>query len=387
MKSASSASAVTADKQTMTMSSSVAVPSSDVPQGPRIIEQPQVSKNGSVETSVGSSVPNKITTAAHLSPPSHLVDNSNKGPRFQQLPPLDPSLLDVVRNHEKYSLLLNIEEDLPFRQGPHVPYFWHIHKSGGSSMKHIMTCLERTQTRRMTIPECNDQEPDLKVCQLEWGSVVNADASSPDGIERIIRLKLVERNFDKLVLDTSRVYEALSILTPQHKGRLFMVLRDPVERAISKFYYTKVATWERNYKPEVQNMTMLEYASSHHCYNDWVTRRLIDTMVGDLEARDLALAKEILRQKALILLTSKMSEAGERLIKYFGWGATPYQHSCIRKFAVEEPINTNPHPVPSRDSAEWSAIRDRNKYDVELYEYAQQLYNHQSALLEEISGP
>mmetsp|Transcript_1762 Transcript_1762/g.4242 ORF Transcript_1762/g.4242 Transcript_1762/m.4242 type:complete len:259 (+) Transcript_1762:65-841(+) len=252
-------------------------------------------------------------------------------------------------------------------------------------MKHLMTCLNRTQTRRMTAPNCNDQDEILKICVLEWGQVVNCDASSPQGIERIRKLHLVERNIPNLVIDSSRVFEALSVFTRNNRGRLFVVLRDPVERAVSKYYYTKIATWERNYHPEVQNMTMKDFAHSRYCYENWVTRRLVHKMSPNVAVTedDLVVAKEILRQKALILLTKDMTEAGLRVTRYFGWPLTEYQRWCINKFAVDEPVNVNPHPVPPPESDDYQAIRSRNYLDVQLYEFALQLYDAQGVMLQQ----
>jgi len=302
--------------------------------------------------------------------------------------PPPAELTEFVANHPWYRNLEDFDQELPFNPETHVPYFWHIHKSGGSTFKHVMTCLGRTQTRRMTQPDCNDNEKILHVCELEFGKVVNADASSPPGIDRLRKLGLVDQNIPDLVIDTSRVFEALSILNQRHKGRLFVILRDPVERAISKYYYTRIATWERNYKPEIANMTIQEYATSKFSFGNWIVRRLVHKMDPRYEVTraDLSLAKEVLRQKALILLTDRMEDAGIRMMQYFGWPFSGYQRWCINKFAVEEPINQNPHPIPARDSPEWAALRDQNILDVELYDYAVELYNLQGNFLTSLFG-
>jgi hypothetical protein len=298
-------------------------------------------------------------------------------------PALDPQIEEYVRNHVLYSNLVNVDQDLPYQESSQIPYFWHVHKSGGSTLKHLMVCLDRVQTRRMTLPDCNDDEENLHTCKLEWGTVVNADASSSGGIARINKLGLLRDHIPNLVIDTSRVFEALSILNPERRGRFFVAMRDPVERAVSKYYYTKIATWERNWHPDIVNMTMLEFTESRYCYDNWITRRLVNKMEPglDLTPEDLAIAKEILRQKALILLTNDMTQSSVRLVKYFGWPTSEYQQWCMNKFAVEEPINTNPHPVPDRNSREWQAIREKNIFDVQLYDYALQLFEAQSALI------
>ena len=303
-------------------------------------------------------------------------------------PALDSRIEEYVRNHVLFERLVNVDQDLPFEESHQIPYFWHIHKSAGSTLKHIMVCLDRVQTRRMNLPECNEDENSIHTCKLEWGTVVNVDASSPGGIARINKLGLLKEKIPNLVIDTSRVFEALSILSKERRGRLFVVMRDPVERAISKFYYTKIATWERNWRPDVVNMTMIEFADSRYCYDNWITRRLVHKMApgSELTLEDLAIAKEILRQKALILLTNDMIQSSDRIVKYFGWSTSEYQQWCINKFAVEEPINSNPHPTQDRNSAEWHAIRQKNIFDVALYDYGLQLFEAQGRLIDQMSS-
>jgi len=256
-------------------------------------------------------------------------------------------------------------------------------------MKHILACMDRVLSRRMNDKDCSDKEADLHVCNYEFGSVVNADTSSPQGIERASKLGLTEKNFPNLVINTSRVFEALSIFNGQYRGKLFMILRHPIERAVSKYFYTKIATWERNYKPWVQNMTMAEFADSSYCYDNWITRRLVHKMKPHetLTYEDLAVAKEILRQKALILLTKDMSQAAKRLARYFGWNYDDRQGQCVNKYAVEQPVNSNPHPLPPQDSPDWKAMEQKNLFDLELYAYADQLYQEQGALLFEQQQP
>ena len=105
-------------------------------------------------------------------------------------------------NEYPYILLRNVDE-FPFdldKDGD-IPLFWHIHKSGGSSMKHIFTCMRKIQTRRIENPAigCSDKDPMFKVCSIPFGSenlgsrIINVDASSEVGISRAIDLGLTER--------------------------------------------------------------------------------------------------------------------------------------------------------------------------------------------------
>jgi hypothetical protein len=282
-----------------------------------------------------------------------------------------------VTEHPLYRRLVGVEEDLPFDPSTQIPFFFHIHKSGGSSMKHIFMCLGLTQTRRGNFEGCSDKSDHLEVCSSPAGKSVNADASSPEGIERIQKLGLLEMNIPNLVVTSSRFYEALSIFSPTRRGRLFLLLRDPVERAVSKYYYSQIAVWERNYNPSIANMTMIEYANSRFYFDNWVTRRLIHKMnpLETITDADLRLAKEIIKQKAFILLTELFEPSIYRMLQYFDWGLTAKNHWCGIKYAKVDPVNQNPHPVPEPGSPEWLAFRSRNWIDVEIYQYSVDLYH------------
>lgn len=320
------------------------------------------------------------------------------------------SMAQDVINDYPYNLLRDVGDyPVNLKEDGDIPLFWHIHKSGGSSMKHIFTCLRKVQTRRMNDPNiCTDQEPILKICHLPFGTenlgsrVINADISSINGIERALDLGLtttgtfrssVECTSDhddgcvdeEFIVDTSRIYDALKVFTPSRRARLFMLLRHPVERAISKYFYIKVATWERNYKPQVQNMTLLEYADSKLCYNNWVTRRLVNKMEGVLTVDDLKIAKEILRRKTLVLLLEDMDGAVERLRSFFGWNTEPLdqeQQNCLKDFTHDNPINVNNNKGNVlAGGPEWKAIKEKNLMDIELFFYAKELYQLQEQVV------
>jgi len=304
----------------------------------------------------------------------------------------------LLRNVYDYPVKLNIDRD--------IPLFWHVHKSGGSSMKHIFTCLKKVQTRRMNDPNiCTDKEPNLRVCHLPFGTenlgsrVINADISSIDGIQRAMELDIttdgkiynlpnctsancVEEEF---IVDTSRIYDALKIFTPKRRARLFMLWRHPVERALSKYFYIKVATWERNYKPQVANMSPIEYAQSNLCYNNWITRRLVNKMEGDLTSEDLEFAKEILKHKTLILLLEDMQGAVERLRYFFRWNIEPLndeQQHCLKQFTYEKPINVNAQKGEVKiGGKEWEVIKLKNLMDLALMDYARELYKVQGQMI------
>jgi len=319
------------------------------------------------------------------------------------------SMAQDVINEYPYNLLRDVDRPVNLKEDGDIPLFWHIHKSGGSSMKHIFTCLRKVQTRRMNDPTiCTDQEPTLRICHVPFGTenlgsrVINADISSIKGIQRALDLGLtttgkfrspLECSSDhgvgcvdeEFIVDTSRIYDALTVFTPTRRARLFILLRHPVERAISKYFYIKIATWERNYKPEAKNMTLLEYADSGLCYNNWVTRRLVNKMQGILTDGDLEVAKGILKRKTLVLLLDDMDGSIKRMRSFFGWNTEsldPEQQNCLNEFTHDNPLNVNINKGNVlAGSQEWEAVKEKNLMDLELYIYAKELYQLQEQMV------
>jgi len=132
-------------------------------------------------------------------------------------------------------------------------------------------------------------------------------------------------------------------------------------------------------------MTLLEYADSGLCYNNWVTRRLVNKMQGILTDDDLEVAKGILKRKTLVLLLDDMDGAIKRMRSFFGWNTEsldPEQQNCLSEFTHDNPLNVNIHKGNVlAGSQEWEAVKEKNLMDLELYIYAKELYQLQEQMV------
>ena len=307
-----------------------------------------------------------------------------------------------TRKRKLYRLLRDVS-DLPVNLEEDIPYFWHIDRSGGATMKRLLHCLGLAQTGLIDdmFPDCSNQDSQIRVCDRDFGvamgiRMINVDTGSLGGIERAVRLKLTQQSFpdigNRYIVDTSHVYEGLEIFTPRRRGRLFTLLRHPVERAVSKYYYIKTATWEPEYKPEMSTMTLLEFANSELCYENWITRRLVDKMEGDLTREDGELAKKVLQRKTLVLFAEDMAGSLQRIREFFRWDDASLilrgeplneeRQNCLTTHLFEKPMNTNTHTLLEPGTAEWEAIKAKNMFDLELVAYARELYKEQGSMME-----
>jgi len=319
-----------------------------------------------------------------------------------------------------------------------TPIFWHVLKSGGSSIKLMYTtcyhlvgacetgvlidrqqqeALARQQQhqaeesggerRRLkgeenqvsplewiqkTIVEQwqvweepeetkNYQHSELHVVEAEDGrKYVNVDVTTMEGIARASRLNFASSGLADIIF-TPLLRESAELLLDgdNHKGRMFAVFRPPVDRIVSLFYYLQQATWEPTYNPQYASMTIDEYAYSSLCESNWMVRSLVNKMEGPLEPTDIAIAKEIIRQKCVVGLVDKMNETIHRFHAFFGFENDDALTCALRNFAVAGGSQTNSHKHPKLDpnGDTWQVIAGKNRLDMILFEYALELWQEQ----------
>lgn len=283
-------------------------------------------------------------------------------------------------NQYPFTNFLEVNELDPVGQKKVIGMYWQIPRCGGTTLKHILgTCLRRTAAARTSADYCNMNTDKLETCQTKVGTFVNADPSDHGGIQRCERMKLIESGIPDVIV-SSRILHAATLYDPDHKGRLFTIMRNPIERAVSTFYYLQNAYWERHYRPELKEMTILDYAALPDTANNWMTRWLTGKNAEPhLTRQDLAFAKELLRRKFLILLTDEMATSIERLLYYMNWimdeSHFEETRACLlANIKKDQGQNRNKHLMPDMGSPEYEALLAINHLDVELYEYATELF-------------
>ena len=227
---------------------------------------------------------------------------------------------------------------------------------------------------------------------------VTVDTSSKIGIQRAKYLGLGDSEMADAVVSLF-LHDISSLFTPNHKGRLFTIFRHPVERSASLFYYLSVANWEKTYRPVYSKMSIEDYAKSSRVEYNWMTRFLSGDLNGQVTNDHLSIAKEVLRRKCLVGLLEQKEETFRRFYKYLHLDDPTfltsfssmtidthiknedYTKSCISRVVFDDWPNRNQHPVLEKDSQVWNILKEKNYFDMQLYEYAKTIFKEQSYLV------
>merc|ERR1712151_848697 len=269
-----------------------------------------------------------------------------------------------------------------------IPYFFHVPLTAGVMVQSILsTCYNLVQasnffTHDMTNNALFYDEP-LKVISSSSSSnpikYVNVNTDSEEDIERAKRLKIVGSNLADVIISPQLSSSSLFTNT-NHKGRMFTLLRHPIERAYHMYYVKR----ERN--TNVSNMSIQEYSTSIYIENNWLTRFLSGKKTGKLTENDLEIAKEVLKRKCLIGLVDAIDESINRFIDYFNFKSmrdnVQQCNENIINDALEQNNNFGSDSSIVENSDDWNALLTRNVYDMQVYNFAVQLYEQQGIMIQ-----
>jgi len=275
-----------------------------------------------------------------------------------------------------------------------IPMFWHIPKAGGSSIKDAMGgCHRFVQATEFGITDGHDQDTEVAivfpavpgVADTDRSPFVNIDSTTVAGIQRAKSMGFADAHLAQLVVSPF-VFETNDLFTQTTKGRLFSVFRHPIERAVSMFYYIRVADWEPSYKPELQDWTLEQYAASDIVENNWMTRMLSNQLGGELTEENLNKAMEVVRTKFLVGLMSQIEPTMARVEKFFRmtYHVNPPNQEACRERLMSGGANSNKankKPVEEGDEA-WALLAHQNNFDLPLYKYIEALFVEQAAFVE-----
>jgi len=276
-----------------------------------------------------------------------------------------------------------------------IPMFWHIPKAGGSSIKDAMGgCHRFVQATEFGVTDGHISDPTVQIVypkipggdpDTDRSPFVNIDSTTVAGIQRAKELGFADAHLAQVVVSPF-VFETNDLFTPTAQGRLFSVFRHPIDRAISMFYYIQVADWEPSYKPELKEWTLEQYAQSDIVENNWMTRQLSNQLGGELTEVNLKKAMEVVRRKFMVGLMTEIEPTMSRFEKFFRWTFRvnpPNQDACRDRLMSggSNSNKANKKPLPTEGEPAWDLLAHQNNFDLQLYNYIEQLFVEQEAFV------
>mmetsp|Transcript_9699 Transcript_9699/g.21033 ORF Transcript_9699/g.21033 Transcript_9699/m.21033 type:complete len:363 (+) Transcript_9699:108-1196(+) len=279
--------------------------------------------------------------------------------------------------------------------------FWHIPKSGGTTAKRLYECLGQTLANRLGADPRFGHHKDKEIVtfqpfQTEPDVIfVNVDTTTKKGILRAAEIGLVASKKADIIFTMDVQFAVDHLFDAEHKGRIFALFRNPVDRCVSKFYYLQTATWERTYRPEWEGMDIIEWTTNHNLDENFLVKKIMGKKLGDhAKIGDLIIAKEIVRRRFIVGLMNDMDESIRRFNivlgldyanergqqcreEYFG----SKDHRRLQDDAAGSAVNSNPHPKVLEGTPEYNLIAERNALDMILYNYIVLLYDEQRELI------
>jgi hypothetical protein len=272
--------------------------------------------------------------------------------------------------------------------------FWHIPKSGGTTVKRLYQCIGQTLAHQVGASPKFGHQDDAEVVVFQphrgkdW-KVVNVDTTVKSGIVRASKMGLVQSGKADLIFTMEPAFAGEQLFDPQNKGRIMALFRNPIDRLVSKFYYLQTATWERTYKPEWKDMSIIEWADLPSEDENFMVRKLSGKKFNEpVNEMDLILAKEFLRQRVVVGLMGEMTKSFRRFNIAMNVDVNDERnHRCVEEYFGNKDTdsgvkNSNKHPKVMEGSPEWRALAKKNHLDIILYAYAERLFEEQKQIID-----
>ena len=308
-----------------------------------------------------------------------------------------PNVDKTIQLPDQLTNLVNIFSE-PYTPQLNKLFLWHIPRSGSTTITRIASyCLGLTIASQQGKSEVasmagTENEKDdgsitaineLRINEGPDGvKFANVDMSNPQGIEHAKTLNVGSSPSIDLI-SSAYLWDLASIFDVQHQGYMIAMIRHPIERAVSLYYSMKN---NKQYEEQVGSLSSVEqYAKSSLVENNWMTRFLSNTLSGELAPEHVEIAKEVLRTKCLIGLLRDKTETMRRLDVFFNLRAiehTQRREECQEKLLYWDWPNKNRHDLIEKGSTAWDELYKHNMYDMQLYEYAEELFEAQKKLFQ-----
>lgn len=152
---------------------------------------------------------------------------------------------------------------------PHRPtdtaLFFHVPRAGGSTIKDMIgKCLKLVQSSEVGVRDGHDKDPTLEVLDVKESKYVNVDTTTVPGIQRAVDMGLAAAGVADVVV-SSYYHESAALFDLNHQGRAFMMMRNPIDRAVSMYWHRVKEIGDLDAEVSIE-----DYAQGNGIENNWM---------------------------------------------------------------------------------------------------------------------
>ena len=223
--------------------------------------------------------------------------------------------------HYPYTLLRGVVSEQPVEDSD-VPFFWTPHKIDAELVQKIVSNCYGIETSLLDTLET---------------------------IEKAKAVNLASRMGGKFAVVSPYLREVAEVFTPEHLGRTTCLFRHPLDYDL----HDQLTSYEQE--------------------DNWMVRFLLNDGRSILGFKELGDAKQIVRDVCVVVTVDKLAESIIRAADYYGWELQG-QPDCVEGSLTDADTNER---IVDHESEEWQRFYEKNRFDCQVYELAQQAWRAQ----------
>jgi len=200
--------------------------------------------------------------------------------------------------------------------------FWEIPRTGARHTKELYQCYNH-----LTIATADTKDGISRAKGLQ---LVRRTTSTPSDEDENTSISYT--NTADIIYTAEPIFAGQELFNQEHQGRYISIFRSPIDRAMSWFYYIQNTPTHRRYRQKYSNMTLLDWSSIPDEEDNYMVHKLVGKRFAEsVDETDLIIAKELVRQRFVVGLTTDFDESVRRFNIVLGINEEE-GNGCINEF-------------------------------------------------------